>query len=196
MRLRSLHSLHGLHGLDVGAEINSAMLSSAYNSCLGGEYILSIEGPRSHKLPINGQTQHNFPLEEYRLNEFSFEVFSPIQSPLEGTTHLKSSLKGAIHLNSSSEGPTHLKFPLEGTIHRKSPPRPAGVPLFGKGGLRGGYMPKILRYAPKLKEIARMLGKNSTLAEVLLWKRLRKFKWMTPNLQWLKTPSANKQVTI
>jgi len=32
---------------------------------------------------------------------------------------------------------------------------------------------KIIKYNPKLKEIARTLRNNSTLGEVLLWKRLR-----------------------
>ncbi|MDD8018536.1 MAG: DUF559 domain-containing protein, partial [Bacteroidota bacterium] len=32
---------------------------------------------------------------------------------------------------------------------------------------------KIVPYKPKLKEIAKTLRKNSTLGEVLLWKRLR-----------------------
>lgn len=32
---------------------------------------------------------------------------------------------------------------------------------------------KIIPYNPKLKEVARMLRKNSTLAEILLWKQIR-----------------------
>jgi very-short-patch-repair endonuclease len=35
-------------------------------------------------------------------------------------------------------------------------------------------MPKFLPYNPKLKEKARQLRKNSTLAEILLWQRLKR----------------------
>jgi very-short-patch-repair endonuclease len=34
-------------------------------------------------------------------------------------------------------------------------------------------MPKIIPYNPKLKEFARKLRKNSTLSEILLWKKIK-----------------------
>lgn len=37
---------------------------------------------------------------------------------------------------------------------------------------------KIIPYNPKLKEVARMLRKNSTLAEVLLWQRIKRKQMM------------------
>ena len=48
-------------------------------------------------------------------------------------------------------------------------PRPAATPF--KGGMKKD-MP-IIKYNPKLKTIARNLRNNSTLSEVLLWRRLK-----------------------
>jgi hypothetical protein len=53
-------------------------------------------------------------------------------------------------------------------IQSKSPPLKGDL-----GGCKKIMNKKILQYNPKLKEFARKLRNQSTLAEVLLWKRLR-----------------------
>ncbi|MEE4178180.1 MAG: DUF559 domain-containing protein [Bacteroides sp.] len=49
-----------------------------------------------------------------------------------------------------------------------------GLPPLTSGGLGGGPMKhKEIPYNPKLKEFARYLRKNSTLAEILLWNKIK-----------------------
>ncbi|MDX9943083.1 MAG: DUF559 domain-containing protein [Bacteroidales bacterium] len=49
-----------------------------------------------------------------------------------------------------------------------------GLPPLASGGLGGGPMKhKEIPYNPKLKEFARYLRKNSTLAEILLWNKIK-----------------------